>query len=197
MPKSVPARLIGAAVVLLVVGVAVRYATMPNPGANAARTVTICHRTESASTPWVFMTVDEGTWPEHQAAGDIRASSLTDCIPPLQSQPAVVAPAQPSGRSQPEISATAQAPSPAQPAAEAPSPNQTASERSQQPALGESAAATAAGQPGDAPTPGPGPEVGVLPASGAPTADYTVTVLVLVALAGWGLYVRELGRKRT
>jgi LPXTG-site transpeptidase (sortase) family protein len=42
--------------------------------------VTICHRTGSDTNPWVFMTIDQGRWPEHEALGDFRASSAGECV---------------------------------------------------------------------------------------------------------------------
>ena len=40
---------------------------------------TVCHSTGSPTAPWVLITVDERTWPEHQAQGDFRANSLAEC----------------------------------------------------------------------------------------------------------------------
>jgi hypothetical protein len=41
--------------------------------------ITVCHKTGSATNPWVFMSIDPSTWPEHQAEGDVRANSLAEC----------------------------------------------------------------------------------------------------------------------
>ena len=71
-------RLIGAVgiVALLTLGSAHVATAAPSQ----QQPVTICHSTGWATTPWVFMTIDEATWPEHEAHGDVRASSLAECL---------------------------------------------------------------------------------------------------------------------
>ncbi|HEY3060358.1 MAG TPA: hypothetical protein VGL99_15470 [Chloroflexota bacterium] len=59
----------------------------------AAQPITVCHSTGSPTAPWVYLTVDESTWPEHQAHGDFRASSAAECRigtpTPVIAQPAL------------------------------------------------------------------------------------------------------------
>ena len=50
---------------------------------------TICHSTGLPTNPWVLITVDERAWPEHEAEGDFRASSLAECA--AHPQPALPA----------------------------------------------------------------------------------------------------------
>ena len=71
-------QLIGAVglVALLTLGPAHHATAAPSQ----QQSVTICHSTGWATTPWVFMTIDEASWPEHQAHGDLRASSLAECM---------------------------------------------------------------------------------------------------------------------
>src|SRR3712207_5861655 len=67
---------------------AIGMVVLPTPGSAHVATVapsqqqpvTICHSTGWATTPWVFMTIVEATWPEHEAHGDVRASSLAECL---------------------------------------------------------------------------------------------------------------------
>jgi hypothetical protein len=158
----------------------------------------ICHRTGSPTNPWVFMSIDASTWPEHEAQGDIRANSLADCAPPAAAPVApagaaqAVAPAAPAGGPQapaavpaaaqaavgvpPAEPANAQVASPAQPPAQVASPAQPPQVAGVQAAEAESAQ----------------PPVSSLPASGEP--DRPFLVVGLLALLAVGLGLRRLGR---
>ena len=51
--------------------------------------MTICHRTGWPANPWVFMSIEQDRWPSHQANGDFRASSASECAAtPQPAQPA-------------------------------------------------------------------------------------------------------------
>ena len=170
--------------------------------------ISICHRTGSATNPWVFVTVDVSTWPEHQAQGDFQASSLADCTAAAQRETAPAAqppaPAVPAAQPQPVPAAPAVQPAPAAPAAQ-PQPAAPAA-----PAAGGQAQPGAA--PGDAavaaltrPAPveaagaqapsAPEPSVSSLPPSGG-EPDRNVLVLGLLALGALGLGMRRLSRAR-
>jgi hypothetical protein len=84
MQRSPTARLLCACTAALAIMLAAHH-----PGMAQEEQVSICHSTGSAANPWVFMTIDPRTWPEHQAQGDFRATSLADCSPPT---PAPTAP---------------------------------------------------------------------------------------------------------
>ncbi len=72
MQRSPTARLLWACTAALAITLAAHH-----PGMAQEELVSICHSTGSAANPWVFMTIDARTWPEHQAQGDFRATSPT------------------------------------------------------------------------------------------------------------------------
>ena len=192
MQRSPIARLVWASVAALAVTLAAPFSV----GAQGQEQVTICHRTGSSSTPWVLMIIDARLWPEYQAQGDKRASTLADCTEP------VAAPAeQASANGQvPASAANAQAPP-----ASAPAPAAAAPVALQQPLTTPAPAPTLApptavptqaltvetASVGAAQSVAP-PEVSNLPKSGEP--DRPLLVLGLLAVAASGLLLRRVVR---
>ena len=146
-----------------------------------AEAITICHSTGSPSAPWVFLTIDDSTWPEHQAHGDFRATSLAQCRtnsattvpqqaslgPPMQQQPAATPTAQPTAT--PAVTAT---------------PVATR-------AATASATVVATAVPGAASVEVAGATV--LPASGEPVMPVDPLLAGLVAVGAVGLALRMVG----
>ena len=158
--------------------------TAPVPiGAQAQEQITICHQTGSSTSPWVFMTIDARLWPEYQAQGDKRASSLADCTqttqPPITAQVAPVTTAQ----QQPVAQSTAIPTPTLAPPTVAPTAVATPA------ATVETAGARVAQATAVA------PDVSTLPKSGEP--DRLVLVLGLLAIAATGLGLRRLARRGT
>jgi hypothetical protein len=88
MQRTRPARLLAAGAL----GFAIAFASqIPAEAQSQGQPITICHKTGSTTNPWVFMTIDPSTWPEYQAQGDVRATSLADCQPSV-TQPTAAAP---------------------------------------------------------------------------------------------------------
>lgn len=202
------ARLISAAVTLVATTV---VAQVPVAAQGQGSQMTICHRTGSPSNPWVFMTIDARTWPEHQSQGDIQAGSLTDCAPPTEA-PAVAPTSltlptaaatptpQPSQRAVREQQIVPGLPIPevpalqlrggATPTAVAPTPSTPTSSTptsSTPPATVEVAGVTA-DRAVDA------PEISALPKSGG-EPDRGLLVFGLIAVAGVGMLLRRLARR--
>jgi hypothetical protein len=169
-----------------------------------AQEMFICHRTGSPTNPWVFMSIDASTWPEHEAQGDVRANSLTDCAtaaaqapaPAAQeaapsapaAQPAPAATSAPAAQPAPAATTAPQArPTPASPVASpAESPPQVANVQVASPEQARpQAAANPQAQAESA------PPVSSLPASGEP--DHPALVLGLLMLLATGLGLRRLG----
>ena len=156
--------------------------------------ITICHRTGSATAPWVFMSVDASTWPEHEAQGDIRANSLADCAPTAQAPaappaPAQAAPAAPPAPPQPAPAVQQAVPLTTQPGA---STTQPASQPETQPAAVAQQRAEVAGAQAAAAEQEP-PPVSSLPASGG-EPDRPLLVVGLLSLLAVGAGLRRLGR---
>ena len=189
-------RLIGGVVVaatslLLTAGVA---------GAQSQQ-ITVCHRTGSPTSPWVFVTVDASTWPEHQAEGDFQAASIADCTAATraeqapavapQVEPAAPAPAAPAAPAPAAPAAQPQtAPPPAQPAAPVVQPAVPASQV-QAAAPARSSVETAGAQaPGETE-----PAVSSLPPSGGEPDRYLL-VVSLLSLGGIGFALRRLTQRR-
>jgi hypothetical protein len=167
--------------------------------------MTICHRTGSPTNPWVFMTIDARTWPEHQAQGDIQATSLADCAPatvaPTVAPPTVTAPT------------LAPTPQPSQPAVRqqqiAPGLAIPEVPVSQLRGAGTPTAVVPTPSTRASPTPPPTvevagvtadlaletPEISALPKSGG-EPDRELLVVGLIAVAGVGMLLRRLARRR-
>jgi hypothetical protein len=152
--------------------------------------VTICHRTGSPTTPWVFMSIDASTLAEHEAQGDIRANSLADCPSPTPVP-------SPQPTSQPTIQPTVALQTlptplpPPPPATPTPRPVPTAQPTS---AAALPTVEVAGAQPtaiGQAPV----PEVSTLPTSGG-EPNRPALVLALLAFGGLGVSLRRLARRR-
>jgi hypothetical protein len=165
--------------------------------AAAQEQVTICHRTGSATNPWVFMTIDARLWPEYQAQGDMRAMSLAECSPPTpapvsavtRTQPAVTL-AQPAvAQAQPAVAQNTPAPipTPAPPTA-VPTPARTVAPTPA--ATIEVAGAQAAGAADAQRTT---PEVSSLPKGGG-EPNRPLLVLGLLGLTATGLMLRRLAK---
>ena len=189
-----------------IAALAVTMAAPFSVGAQGQEQVTICHRTGSTSTPWVLMMIDSRLWPEYEAQGDKRASSLADCTEPAAA-PAEQASANgqvpaeqaPANGQVPASAANAQAPP-----ASAPAPAQ-ALVALQQPLATPAPAPTVApptavptqaltvetASVGAAQSTAP-PEVSNLPKSGEP--DRPLLVLGLLAVAATGLLLRRVVR---
>jgi hypothetical protein len=184
-------------------------------GQSQAQEVFICHRTGSSTNPWVFMSIDASTWPEHEAEGDVRANSLAECpapapapaaqqaapiAPPAQPAQAVIGVPQASSAQAPpaaQVAAPAQAASsqvasPAQTSSQvaspAESPAQVANAQAVRPEQARSQVADVQAEAESA------PPVSSLPASGEP--DRPVLVLGLLTVLAAGLGLRRLGRRR-
>jgi hypothetical protein len=195
MQRSPIAPLVWASIAALAVTLAAPFSV----GAQGQEQVTICHRTGSSSTPWVLMIIDTRLWPEYQAQGDKRASSLADCTEPAAA-PAEQAPA---NGQVPATAANAQA-LPASAPAPAPAPAAAAPVALQQPlatpAPGPTVAPTAVptrATTGETASVGAAqssvpPEVSNLPKSGEP--DRPLLVLGLFAVAATGLLLRRVVR---
>jgi hypothetical protein len=170
--------------------------TTPRPVAaqGQEQQVTICHRTGSPTTPWVFMSIDASTLAEREAQGDFRANSLADCAPPTPTPPPPPPPtAQPVV--QPTVARQTQpTPPPAPPATPTPRPVPTAQPTSAaalptaaSPIEVAGAQPTAIGEP-------PVPEVSTLPTSGG-EPNRPALVLALLAVGGLGVSLRRLARR--
>ena len=174
MPRMIAPAAIGAALALVVIAVLV-VPRMPSllgaapPAATQSQEqqMTICHQTGSPTNPWVFMTIDASTWPEHQAQGDVQARSLSDCGPPPEAPPALAAPVQ----------------APTQPAA-APAPATP----------GAVATVETAGMSAAAPDQTP-PDIATLPPSGG-QPDRPMLALLLLGLGACGLALRRFASGR-
>jgi hypothetical protein len=177
---------------LLVVGILITsvFAGAMAPTANAAP-ITICHSTGSPSAPWVFVTIDDSDWPDYQARGDFRATSLADCrtsAATLVPQQALLgAPLQ----QQPPVTPTAQ-PATAQPAATPATTATPAATRAATPA--PTLAGTAVAPSGTQTVEVAGATV--LPPSGEPVASTDPLFVAFVALGGLGLVLRMLSYRQ-
>jgi hypothetical protein len=185
MPRTI---FTGAAVGLVLITLAVvvlRASSILTPSSPAAsqsqdEPITICHRTGSADNPWVFMTVDVTTWSEHQAQGDVRASSLAECL-------ALATPASaPAVAAVPSDGPIAQVQAPTSTADVRPVAAATAASTAVATVEVAGAAATVAETP---------PEVATLPASGG-EPDRPALVLALLGLGALGLGLRRWARRR-
>jgi hypothetical protein len=61
------------ALVAAVLNVSLAYAQGPQGK------VGVCHKTGSATNPWVYQEIDGNAWPAHEKNGDVRASSPAQC----------------------------------------------------------------------------------------------------------------------
>jgi hypothetical protein len=194
MQRSPLARLVWASIAAL----AVTLTAPLTVGAQGQEQVTICHRTGSNSTPWVLMIIDARLWPEYQAQGDKRASSLADCT-----EPAAAPAEQAQGNGDvPASAANAQAPPALAPVAAAaapvalqplaqsstPAPAPTLAPPTAVPTQATTVETASIGAAQSTAS----PEVSNLPKSGEP--DRPLLVLGLLAVAATGLLLRRVVR---
>jgi hypothetical protein len=169
--------------------------TTPRPLAaqGQEQQVTICHRTGSPTTPWVFMSIDASTLAEHEAQGDFRASSLADCAPPTPTPPPPPPTAQPVVQPTVALQTLPTLPPPPPPATPTPRLVPTAQPTiAAAPPTAVSPIEVAGAQPtaiGETPV----PEVSTLPTSGD-EPNRPALVLALLAVGGLGVSLRRLAR---
>jgi len=159
---------------------AITVAALPSQ-AHAQEQITICHQTGSTTAPWVFMTIDARLWPEYEAQGDRRATTLAECAeaPAATAEPApAAAQQQPVAQSTPVPTPTVTPPTPA------PTPAPTAAPTAA-PTVETAGVAVAQAEPV--------PEVSSLPKSGG-EPDRRLLVASLLAIALVGLALRRLAR---
>jgi hypothetical protein len=198
----------GAAALTLVT--AIMATQLPAAAQGQGDQVTICHRTGSPSNPWVFMIIDSRTWPEHQAEGDIQATSLADCPQPTVA-PAVAATVAPSPSPTPQPApppvavrqqsiAPGKAAIPAAPGAEllgaaTPAPSTATPATPATPTNPATPAPTVevAGVRAEPAT--DAPDISTLPKSGG-EPDRGLLVIGLLAVAAMGMAMRRVARRR-
>jgi hypothetical protein len=150
--------------------------------------ITICHRTGSATAPWVFLTIDARVWPEYEAQGAKRASTLAECAdpPPATAEPApAVAQQQPVAQSTVAVAQSTPVPTPTlAPPTPVPTPAPTAAPTAA-PTV-ETAGVAVAQTESVA-------EVSSLPKSGG-EPDRRLLVAGLLAIAIVGLALRQFAR---
>ncbi len=217
MASSVSVRLASACMALLL---AVFAASLPALAQTQDQRVTICQRTGSVSTPWVFTTIDAGDLPEHQARGDFRAESIAECPRADPAMTATPVPAAPRANVTPPAATLTPLPTaaPTRPAAQqagilgglvpdipvaqllAPTGTPVSTATTATPVSTRTAAQTSTSTP--QPTvsvagvqAAPQPPVSTLPPSGG-EPDLTPMVLFLVGIGGVGLGLLRVARVR-
>jgi len=163
---------------------AITVAALPSQ-AHAQEQITICHQTGSTTAPWVFMTIDARLWPEYEAQGDRRATTLAECAeaPAATAEPAPAAvQQQPVAPSTPVVIPTVTPPTPVPTSAPTAAPT---SAPTAAPTVETAGVAVAQAEPV--------PEVSSLPKSGG-EPDRRLLVASLLAIALVGLALRRLAR---
>jgi hypothetical protein len=170
-------RISNARLVVALIAVVAAYLPTWSP-ITAQEQMTICHRTGSATAPWILLVIDARLWPEYEAQGAKRAASLADCADPT---PAPAAPAAPPA---PVAQQSTVAPAPTAPPPPTPAPTRVPV-ATPTPAPTVETAGVAVAQEAS-------PEVSNLPKSGEP--DRTLLVLGLTAMALLGAALGRFAR---